>query len=120
VKILTEHLPQTNEINRTKSHTFASRSSQPHRPKLAKECAFPTPKKFKNKKFPSLQKNKTLQPHSPRQTDTNIHGRRLTALYLRTLNGVTDDRTPACNTGACCTTPNLNQFQRQTYKNAMF
>ena len=29
---------------------------------------FPTQEKLKNKKFPSLQKNKTSQPHTPRQT----------------------------------------------------
>lgn len=30
----------------------------------------PTQEKLKNKKFPSLQKNKTLLPHNPRQTST--------------------------------------------------
>jgi hypothetical protein len=59
----------------------------------------PTQEKLKNKNFPSLQKNKTSQTHSPRQTDTTIHGRHLTAQYLRTLHGDTDERTPACNTG---------------------
>jgi len=59
----------------------------------------PTQEKLKNKKFPSLQKNKTSQTHSPRQTDTTIHGRHLTALHLRILHRDKDDRTPACNTG---------------------
>jgi hypothetical protein len=57
----------------------------------------PSQEKLKNKKFPSLLKNKTSQPHSPRQTDTNIHGRHLTAQYLRTLHGDTDDRRAATN-----------------------
>ncbi len=39
---------------------------------LTKTCKrvflFPTQEKLKNKKFPSLQKNKTSQPHNPRQT----------------------------------------------------
>jgi hypothetical protein len=59
----------------------------------------PTQEKLKNKKFPSLQKYKTSQTHSPRQTDTYIHRRHLTAQYLRTLHRDTDIRTPACNTG---------------------
>ncbi len=59
----------------------------------------PTQEKLKNKKFPSLLKNKTSQTHTPRQTDTNIHGRHLTALYLRTLNGDTEDRRAATNSG---------------------
>ena len=56
----------------------------------------PTQEKLKNKKFPSLLKNKTSQPHSPRQTDTNIHGH-LTVQYLGTLQGNTDDRRAATN-----------------------
>jgi hypothetical protein len=39
----------------TKAHTFASRSNQPHRPKLAKECAFHPPKKKFNFFSPSLR-----------------------------------------------------------------
>jgi hypothetical protein len=39
---------------------------------LTKTCKrvflFPTQEKLKNKKFPSLQKNKTLHTHNPRQT----------------------------------------------------
>jgi len=59
----------------------------------------PTQEKLKNKKFPTLQKNKTSQPHSPRQTDTIMHGRHLTVHYIRPLHRNTDERTPACNTG---------------------
>jgi len=80
-----------------KAYTFASHTSPDTDQSLQKSVLFPCPKKLKNKKFPSLQKNKTSQTHNPRQTDTNIHGRYLTAQYLRTLHGVTDERTPACN-----------------------
>ena len=47
----------------------------------------PTQEKLKNKKNPSLQRNKTSQTHSPRQTATYIHRRHLTAQYIRTSNG---------------------------------
>lgn len=57
----------------------------------------PTQEKLKNKKFPSLKKNKTSQTHSPRQTDTDIYDRHLTAHYLRTLHGDTGDRRAATN-----------------------
>ncbi len=36
----------------------------------------PSQEKLKNKKFASLQKNKTSQPHNQRQTKTNIHANR--------------------------------------------
>jgi len=57
---------------------------------LTKTCKrvflFPTQEKFKNKKFPSLQKNKTLQPHNPRQT------RVLTDYYLTQTDCATTER----------------------------
>jgi len=80
----------------TKAHTFVSHTSQRTDQSLQKSVLFSNPRKLKNKKFPSLLKNKTSQPHSPRQTDTNIHGRHLTAQYLLT-HGDTNERTPACN-----------------------
>ena len=64
---------------------------------LQKSVLFSSPRKLKNKKFPSLLKNKTSQTHKPRQTDKNIHGRHLTALYLRELLVDTDDRRAATN-----------------------
>ncbi len=54
---------------------------------LTKTCKrvflFPTQEKLKNKKFPSLQKNKTSQPHNPRQTST------LTAYSIVQIDGLT-------------------------------
>lgn len=41
-----------------KAHTLASRSKQPHRPKLAKECAFLLPGKIKKNKKNSLPSKK--------------------------------------------------------------
>ena len=66
---------------------------------LQKSVLFSSPRKLKNKKFLSLLKNKTSQTHTPRQTDTSIRGRHLTALYLRTLLVDTDDRRAATNSG---------------------
>lgn len=45
---------------------------------LQKSVLFSISEKLKAKKFSSLQKNKTLQPHSQRQTDTNFNGEQLT------------------------------------------
>ena len=78
----------------------------------------PAQEKLKNKKFPSLLKNKTSQTHSPRQTGTNIHGRHLTAQYLRTLHGDTDDRRAATNSGfkkLAVQWLNQVQFSNQTF-----
>lgn len=77
--------------------TFASHTSQSSNQSLQKSFHLFYPSKLKNKKFPSLLKNKTSQTHSPRLTDKNIHGRHLTAKYLRTLHGDTDDRRAATN-----------------------
>jgi len=67
------------ESPHTKNTLLQAATSQPTNQSLQESIFSPTQEKLKNKKFPSLQKNKTSQPHSPRQTDTIMHGRHLTA-----------------------------------------
>jgi hypothetical protein len=64
---------------------------------LQKSVLFPYQKKLKNKKFLSLQKNKTSQPHSPRQTITNIYSRHFTTEHLRAIHGDTNDSSTGGN-----------------------
>lgn len=52
----------------------------------------PTQEKLKNKKFPSLQQNKTSTPHKPLQTDTNFNGNHHTTQHLRSFQGDTGDK----------------------------
>jgi len=84
----------------TQKHTHLQAAQiSPTDQSLQKSVLFSSPSKLKNKKFPSLLKNKTSQSHTPRQSDTNIHGRHLTAQYLMTLHSDTDDRRAATNSG---------------------
>ncbi|WP_125039487.1 hypothetical protein [Schleiferia thermophila] len=59
---------------------------------LQKSVLFSIPKKLKNKNFPSLQKNKTLLPHSPQQTDTNFNGGQLKTQHLPAFHRDMNDR----------------------------
>jgi len=81
--------------HRTKNTLLQVAQSNRTNQNLQESIFSPTQEKLKNKKSPR-QKNKTLQTHSPRQTDPTIHSRHLTAQYLLTY-GDTNDRTPACN-----------------------
>jgi len=95
-----KHFSMTIQYSDTQKHTHLQATQGDRTDQsLEKSVLFSSPSKLKNKKFPSLLKNKTSQTHSPRQTDTNIHGRHLTAQYLRTLNGDTEDRRAATNSG---------------------
>ncbi|MFA5433541.1 MAG: hypothetical protein WC319_11830 [Candidatus Paceibacterota bacterium] len=51
-----------NEISRTHPYTLASRSKQPHKPKLAKEMATPTLTEKKMKKARAYNKTYTQCP----------------------------------------------------------
>ena len=62
-----------NSYTQKHTHLQAAQNSRTDQ-SLQKSVLFSSPNKLKNKKFPSLLKNKTSQTHSPRQTDTNIHG----------------------------------------------
>jgi hypothetical protein len=54
----------------TKNTLLQAATSQPTNQSLHESIFSPTQEKLKNKKFPFLQKNKTSQPHSPKQTST--------------------------------------------------
>jgi hypothetical protein len=83
----------------TKNTLLQAAASQPTNQSLQESIFSPTQEKLKNKKSPTVQKNKTSQTHNPQKTDTNIHGIHLTAIHLRTMHSDMDDRTPACNMG---------------------
>ncbi|MCZ2281872.1 MAG: hypothetical protein LC120_01985 [Bacteroidales bacterium] len=51
-------------------HILEPLQADPQTKAAKRVCFFPTQEKLKNKKFPPLQKNKTSQPHNPRQTTT--------------------------------------------------
>lgn len=76
----------------TKNTLLQAAASQSTKQSLQESIFSSTLEKLRNKKFPSLQKNKTLQPHSPRQTDANFNGRHLATQHLRALHGDTGDR----------------------------
>lgn len=79
---------------------------------LSCTCFVSKREKLKNKKFPLLQKNKTSQPHNPRQTDTNIIIRHGTTKHLRTFHGDTDERSTGGNSGFNkCGLTRVNQVQ---------
>ena len=59
-----------NKNQPTKNTHLQAATTQPTNQSLQESIFSPTPKKLKNKKFPLLQKNKTSQPHNPRQTST--------------------------------------------------
>jgi hypothetical protein len=54
----------------TKNTHLQAATSRPTNQSLQESIFSPTQEKLKNKKFPSFQKNKTSQPHNPRQTST--------------------------------------------------
>lgn len=54
----------------TKNTLLQAATSQPTNQSLQENIFSPTQKKLKSKKFPTLQKIKTFQPHSSRQTST--------------------------------------------------
>jgi len=54
----------------TKNTLLQAATSQPTNQSLQESIFFSTQVKLKNKKNPSLQKNKTSLPHNPRQTST--------------------------------------------------
>ena len=76
------YLNKENKNQRTK-YTLASRYKPALKAKLAREYFFSNQEKLKNKKFPSLQKNKTSQPHNLRKTGT------LTGYSIMQMDGLT-------------------------------
>ena len=67
----------------TKNTLMQAATSQPTKQSLQESIFSPTQEKLKNKKFPSLQKNKTSQPHNLRQTGT------LTGYSIVQMDGLT-------------------------------
>jgi hypothetical protein len=85
-------------ISLTQKHTHLQAAQiSPIDQSLQKSVLFSILTKLKNKKFPSLLKNKTSQTHTLRQTDMNIHGRLLTTLHLQPLLVDTDGGRAATN-----------------------
>ena len=64
------YLSKENKSQRTKNTLLQAATSQPTKQSLQESIFSSTQEKLKNKKFPSLQKNKTLLPHNPIQTST--------------------------------------------------
>ena len=64
------YLSKENKSQRTKNTLLQAATSHPTKQSLQESIFSSTKEKLKNKKFPSLQKNKTLLPHNPRQTST--------------------------------------------------
>ena len=64
----------------TKNTHLQADTSQPTNKSLQESIFSPTQEKLKNKKKPPFQKNKTSQPHNPRQAIT------LTGYYIRQMD----------------------------------
>lgn len=64
------YLSKENKSQRTKNTLLQAATSQPTKQSLQESIFSPTQEKLKNKKFPSLQKNKSSLTHNPRQTST--------------------------------------------------
>ena len=77
------YLNKENKSQRTKNTLLQAATSQPTKQSLQESIFPPIQEKLKNKKFPSLQKNKTSQPHNPRQTST------LTGYYIMQMDDLT-------------------------------
>jgi hypothetical protein len=67
----------------TKNTHLQAATSQPTKQSLQESIFSPSQEKLKNKKNPTLQKNKTSLPHNPRQTST------LTDYNFMQMNGLT-------------------------------
>jgi hypothetical protein len=67
-------------------------TSQPTNQSLQESIFSSALEKLKNTKFPSLDKNKILQPHSQRLTCSNFNGNWLRTQHLRTLYSDTNER----------------------------
>ncbi len=61
---------KTEKLTHKSIHILQPLHPDPQTKAAKRVCFFPTQEKLKNKKFPTLQKNKTSQPHDPRQTST--------------------------------------------------
>jgi hypothetical protein len=77
------YLSKENKSQRTKNTLLQAATSQPTKQSLQESIFSPTQEKLKNKKFPSLQKNKTSLPHNLRQTGT------LTGYSIVQMDGLT-------------------------------
>lgn len=77
------YLNKENKSQRTKNTLLQAATSQPTKQSLQESIFSSTQEKLKNKKFPSLQKNKTSQPHNLRQTGT------LTGYSIVQMDGLT-------------------------------
>lgn len=64
------YLSKENKSQRTKNTLLQAATSQPAKQSLQESIFSPTQEKLKIKKNPSLQKNKTSQPHNPQQSST--------------------------------------------------
>ena len=77
---------------RSKNTLLQATTSQPTNQSLQESIFSSALEKLKDKKFPSLDKNKTLQPHSQRLTCSNFNGNRLRTQHLRKLYSDTNER----------------------------
>ena len=99
------YLNKENKSQRTKNTLLQAATSQPTKQSLQESIFSSTQEKLKNKKFPSLQKNKTSQPHNLRQTGT------LTGYSIMQMDGLTGQgrRRASANMGlASCVVTCLN------------
>ncbi len=89
------YLSKENKSQRTKNTLLQAATSQPTKQSLQESIFSSTQEKLKNKKFPSLQKNKTSLPHNLRQTST------LTAYSIVQIDGLTGQgrRRASANSG---------------------